>query len=358
MHSKMKLLITGGAGFIGSALIRYLINESDHEVLNYDALKYSASLSSLNSIKSSNRYQFVKGDICDEKLIKNNFEQFQPNGIINLAAESHVDRSIDNPTPFIQSNFFGTYNLLKTANKYFNLLDVETRNKFLFHQVSTDEVYGDIGLSDPPCSELHPYNPSSPYSASKAGSDHLVKSWFRTYNLPIIITNCSNNYGPFHFPEKFIPHIILNAIQGKKIPIYGNGQQIRDWIHVEDHVRGLMEAFYKGKPGETYNIGGSNETRNIDTALMICKILDKLIKDKPTGIKKFKELIHFVPDRPGHDKRYAINSSKIQTDIGWKPIENFETGLIKTVKWYIDNKEWWNNILKTNYSLSRLGTNK
>ena len=355
MHSKMKLLITGGAGFIGSALIRYLINESDHEVLNFDALKYSSSLSSLNSIKSSNRYQFVKGDICDEKLIKKNFEQFQPNGIINLAAESHVDRSIDNPDPFIQSNLFGTYNLLKTANKYFNLLDAKTRNKFLFHQVSTDEVYGDIGLSDPPCSELHSYNPSSPYSASKAGSDHLVKSWFRTYNLPIVITNCSNNYGPFQFPEKLIPHVILNAIQGKKIPIYGKGQQIRDWIHVEDHVRGLIKVFYKGTHGETYNIGGSNEIKNIDTVLIICEILDELVKKLPSGLQNFKDLIYFVADRPGHDKRYAIDSSKIQTNIGWTPIESFETGLRKTVKWYIDNEKWWRNILETNYSLSRMG---
>lgn len=351
----MKILITGGAGFIGSALIRYLINHTEHEILNYDALKYSGNLKSLDSIKASNRYSFVKGDICDPHLLNSTLHNFQPNGVIHLAAESHVDRSIDNAAPFIQTNIVGTYTLLNCCHNYWKSSDQEIMDGFTFHHVSTDEVYGDINETEPPCNELKSYDPSSPYSASKASSDHLVKSWHRTFNFPVVITNCSNNYGPFHFPEKFIPHIILNAIHGKNIPIYGDGQQIRDWIFVDDHVRGLYLAFLHGKHGETYNIGASNEIHNIEIANKVCELLDELLQDKSPGIAAFKDLITFVQDRPGHDKRYAIDSSKIQSELGWQVEESFESGFRKTVQWYLDNEQWWREILDQDYSLERLG---
>jgi len=351
----MKILVTGGAGFIGSALIRFLIKNTDHTILNYDALSYSGNLSSLDTIQDSPKYSFVQGDICDEKKLQFTFSDFQPEGLIHLAAESHVDRSIDNSTPFINTNILGTFNLLNTSLTYWRSMPSRLKQDFLFHHVSTDEVYGDIPADEPPCDELKAYEPSSPYSASKAASDHLVSSWHRTYKFPAIITNCSNNYGPFHFPEKFIPHIILNSLHGKQIPIYGNGQQIRDWIYVDDHVQGLYLAFMNGTAGETYNIGASNEIKNIDIANAVCTLLDELVTNKPNRINSFSDLITFVKDRPGHDQRYAINSSKVKSQLGWKANETFESGLRKTVQWYLDNKDWWMAILERDYSLSRIG---
>ena len=351
----MRIFITGGAGFIGSALIRYLIEHTNHQILNYDALRYSGNLKSLRSIENSSQYNFIEGDICDAKLLAETLKDFQPTGVMHLAAESHVDRSIDNAAPFIHTNIVGTYTLLSSCQEYLNLLSSDLKNQFTFLHVSTDEVYGDIDPSEPPCSELHSYDPSSPYSASKASSDHLVRSWYRTYNFPAVITNCSNNYGPFHFPEKFIPHIILNSLHGKNIPIYGDGQQVRDWIYVDDHVRGLFLAFQKGTHGETYNIGASNEIKNIEIATMVCNLLDELVHEKPNNIDSFQELITFVQDRPGHDKRYAINSSKIQNELGWIPNESFESGFRKTVQWFLDNEQWWKPILDNDYALKRIG---
>ncbi len=352
----MKIFITGGAGFIGSALIRHIINNTSHEVMNFDALKYSGNLDSLVSIEDSSRYSFVKGDICDYNFLNKSIFTFKPDGIIHLAAESHVDRSIDDPSPFIQSNIVGTFNLLDVSSKYLKSFTKNHKRGFTFHHVSTDEVYGDIDPREPPCDENHFYDPSSPYSATKASADHLVKSWNRTFNFPSIITNCSNNYGPFHFPEKLIPTIILNAINENKIPIYGDGQQIRDWIYVNDHVRGLLLVFEKGEHGKTYNIGASNEVKNINIANSICELLDEMYIKKSANIKSYKELINFVSDRPGHDKRYAIDSSKIQNDLGWKVNETFESGLRKTVQWYLENKPWWEPILSKDFSLQRIGT--
>ena len=351
----MNILITGGAGFIGSALIRELIGNSNHKVLNYDSLTYSGNLSSLDSISDSPRYKFIQADICDEVLFNKVLKDFQPTKIINLAAESHVDRSIENPSPFIYTNVVGTLNLLKNAGNYFNSLADAAKKDFIFHHVSTDEVYGSIPNDMYPCNELHPYRPSSPYAASKASSDHLVQAWHQTFKLPTIITNCSNNYGPFQFPEKLIPHTILNALEGKDIHIYGDGTQIRDWIFVDDHVSGLIKACFEGSSGETYNIGSSNEVRNIDTVKTICNILDNLILVKPRSISSFNDLISFVDDRPGHDQRYAINSSKIISELNWKNLQSFHSGLELTIKWYIENQAWWQEILDKKYSLGRLG---
>lgn len=353
----MKILITGGAGFIGSALIRYIINNTDHHVVNIDKLTYASNLDSLNSIENNKNYFFERIDICHESAVRNVFSNYQPDIIMHLAAESHVDRSIEGPTDFINTNIMGTFNLLDIAKGYYEGLDNSKKKNFRFHHVSTDEVYGDLKDLNSYFLESTPYNPSSPYSASKAASDHLVRAWGRTYNLPIVVTNCSNNYGPYHFPEKLIPHMILNAIHGKSLPIYGDGSQVRDWLYVDDHVRALYEVATRGKLGDTYNIGGNNEMTNLDVVKTICHLLDELVPKKPNSLESFSELITFVKDRPGHDLRYAIDASKIRDELGWQPRESFETGLRKTVIWFLNNQAWWQKILSGEYRLSRIGDN-
>jgi dTDP-glucose 4,6-dehydratase len=345
----MKILVTGGAGFIGSALVRHIINHTDHKVLNIDKLTYAGNLGSLKSITSSNRYSFKNIDICDRSELNEAIFSFKPNFIMHLAAESHVDRSLSGPADFMQTNIIGTFNMLQISKDFFLTLDSRNKNIFRFHHISTDEVYGD--LSDPNSffTEKTPYNPSSPYSASKASSDHLVRAWHRSYQLPILITNCSNNYGPYQFPEKLIPNVILNAIQGKPIPVYGDGSNIRDWLYVEDHVKALIRVLENGNIGETYNIGGKNEKSNIEVVSLICKYLDELIQKKPKDVSSYNELITYVKDRPGHDIRYAIDPKKIYEDLGWSPLETFESGLRKTILWYLNNKEWWLNILSGDY---------
>jgi dTDP-glucose 4,6-dehydratase len=346
----MKIIVTGGAGFIGSAVIREFIDNTDHEVLNIDKLTYAGNLDSLKEIADSAKYSFLQADICDGQAMEKAFASFKPDVLMHLAAESHVDRSIDGPAQFIQTNIFGTYNLLETARHYWN----NNRN-FKFHHISTDEVYGDLELGDSLFREDTPYNPSSPYSASKASSDHLVRAWYRTYGMPTVITNCSNNYGPYHFPEKLIPLVILNALDGRELPIYGKGEQIRDWLYVEDHARALITVAIEGKPGETYNIGGHNEKQNIEVVKTICSILDEL--QPKTDQTKYADQIKFVADRPGHDMRYAIDASKIEKELGWIPQETFETGLKKTVQWYLNNKWWWEP-LREKYQRQRLGLKK
>lgn len=336
----MKYLITGGAGFIGSAVIRHIIHNTDHTVLNVDKLTYAGNLESLISVSDNSRYQFSQTDICDRAALDQVFNEFKPDAVMHLAAESHVDRSITGPYAFIETNIIGTYHLLEAARQYWNSLEADTKYNFRFHHISTDEVYGDLEGTTDLFTETTSYSPSSPYSASKASSDHLVRAWNRTYGLPTIVTNCSNNYGPFHFPEKLIPLMILNALQGKPLPVYGNGQQIRDWLFVEDHARALYKVVSEGAIGETYNIGGHNEKANIEVVHGICALLEELAPNKPTGVNHYKDLITYVKDRPGHDIRYAIDATKIKNELNWVPEESFETGLRKTVEWYLSNSEW------------------
>lgn len=350
----MKYLITGGAGFIGSAVIRHLIQNTEHEVINLDKLTYAGNLESLQDVSNSMRYHFEQVDICDAVEVERVFEQYQPDGIMHLAAESHVDRSIDGPAAFIETNIVGTYVLLNAAREYWAGLEDELAANFRFHHVSTDEVYGSLpatGLF----TEASRYEPNSPYSASKSSSDHLVRAWHATYGLPIVITNCSNNYGPYQFPEKLIPLVILNAISGKTLPIYGKGDQIRDWLYVDDHARALCLVLAKGLIGETYNIGGHNEKTNLQVVHTLCDLLEELVPQHPSGIESYRALIQYVTDRPGHDQRYAIDASKIQKELGWVPDETFETGLRKTVQWYLDNQEWCQHVQDGSYQQERLG---
>lgn len=341
------ILVTGGAGFIGSAVIRYLINETNSNVLNIDKLTYAGNLESLDTISSHPRYQFLHADICDKSAMTKAFQDFQPNIVMHLAAESHVDRSIDGPMDFIQTNILGTYTLLEVARAYYQGLSDDKKHSFKFHHISTDEVYGDLEGTDDLFTEETSYTPSSPYSASKASSDHLVRAWHRTYGLPIVITNCSNNYGPYHFPEKLIPLVILNALDGKPLPVYGDGKQIRDWLYVEDHARALYLVATTAEVGETYNIGGHNEKQNIDVVKTICTILDN-IKPRTDG-QSYTQQIIFVKDRPGHDLRYAIDASKINNELGWQPQETFESGIQKTVEWYLSNQDWVNHVKSGEY---------
>ena len=334
---KLKFLITGGLGFIGSSLIRKIIKETDHQVLNLDKQTYASNILNLKSIELDERYNFIKGDICDEILIEKLLFDFQPDYLMHLAAESHVDNSINNPSEFIRTNIFGTFSLLKNCHQYWKSLPKKKKETFKFHHISTDEVYGSQ-ISRKLFNENSRYDPSSPYAASKASSDHLVRAWFKTYNIPILISNCSNNYGPYQFPEKLIPLTILNAIQGKKIPIYGNGLQVRDWLHVEDHCSALLDIISKGKTGETYNVGGNNQIKNIDIVKKICSVLDSLGIDKPPGSKSFRDLITYVNDRPGHDLMYGIDAQKIYKDLHWSPKIEFEAGIKDTIIWYLNNK--------------------
>ena len=352
----MKILVTGGAGFIGSAVIRQVLSRSGVEVINLDKLTYAGNLESLPNINSSNSYVYENVDVCDVEAVDEIFEKHRPTCVMHLAAESHVDRSIDGPAEFIKTNITGTFNLLEAARKYYTGLNISEQKYFRFHHISTDEVYGDLEGTDDLFTEQTPYSPSSPYSASKAASDHLVRAWGRTYGLPTVITNCSNNYGPYHFPEKLIPHVILNAIHGKPLPVYGDGLQIRDWLYVEDHAKALIKVVTEGKVGETYNIGGHNEKTNLEVVQTICDLLEELAPEKPSGINKYRDLITFVKDRPGHDARYAIDASKIECELGWVPEETFETGLRKTVHWYLDNTSWWERVLSGAYRMERIGS--
>ena len=353
-----KILVTGGAGFIGSAVVRHLILNTEHQVVNLDKLTYAGNLESLLSVSDNSRYAFEQVDICNAPEVKRVFNTHQPDLLMHLAAESHVDRSIDGPGDFIQTNLVGTFTLLEQARAYYQTLSADRQTGFRFHHISTDEVYGDLPHPDeqpgelPLFTEKTAYAPSSPYSASKAGSDHLVRAWQRTFGLPTLITNCSNNYGPYHFPEKLIPLMILNALDGKPLPVYGKGNQIRDWLYVEDHARALVLVALEGKIGETYNIGGHNEKQNIDVVHTICDLLDEL---RPKSQGRYREQITTVKDRPGHDMRYAIDASKIQQELGWTPQETFETGIRATVQWYLDNLEWCKHVQDGSYQRERLG---
>ena len=352
MNTKKRIIVTGGAGFIGSAVIRKLIATRDWEVLNLDKLTYAGNLESLATVENNPRYKFVKADICDRDHVRKIFQDYNPSGIIHLAAESHVDRSIDGPREFIETNILGTYNLLEASRAYWNDLSEPDKANFKFHHVSTDEVYGSLGDTGF-FTEETPYQPNSPYSASKASSDHLVRAWHETYHLPVVTTNCSNNYGPYHFPEKLIPLMILNALEGKPLPVYGKGENVRDWLFVDDHAEALLTVFEKGKVGHTYNIGGNNEKKNIDVVKTICVLLDEM---RPrAGGHKYDELITYVKDRPGHDLRYAIDANKIMRDLGWKPSETFESGIRKTLTWYLENHTWCQHVQDGSYRRERLG---
>jgi dTDP-glucose 4,6-dehydratase len=349
-------VVTGGAGFIGSAVVRHLIADTAHSVLNVDKLTYAGNLESLADAARSERYRFAQIDICDRDALQKAFAEFQPDAVMHLAAESHVDRSIDGPGEFIHTNITGTYTLLEASRAYWSGLDDAGKSAFRFHHISTDEVYGDLHGVDDLFTETTHYAPSSPYSASKAASDHLVRAWQRTYGLPTLITNCSNNYGPYHFPEKLIPHMILNALHGKPLPVYGDGLQIRDWLYVDDHARALVKVCTEGKVGETYNIGGHNEQKNIEVVKAICALLEELAPErKPSGVSNYADLIAFVKDRPGHDARYAIDAGKIERELGWAPQETFESGLRKTVNWYLNHESWWQRVLSGDYRLDRVG---
>ena len=352
-QSYQKILVTGGAGFIGSAVVRHLINNLNCSVINVDKLTYAGNLSSLSSVDQNPLYSFEYADINDRSVITVILDQHQPDAIMHLAAESHVDRSIDGPSDFIQTNIVGTYSLLECARAYWRQLSSSKQGDFRFHHISTDEVFGTLGETDS-FTEETAYDPRSPYSASKASSDHLVRAWHETYGLPVVLSNCSNNYGPYHFPEKLIPLMIIKALKGEKLPVYGTGENIRDWLYVDDHANALCKILFEGKKGESYNVGGNAEVSNLDVVRNICRLLDEL--SPRTGMSKYEELIDFVTDRPGHDYRYAIDSTKIRNELGWKPIETFETGLRRTVEWYLANPSWWKPILTGEYRGQRLGS--
>jgi dTDP-glucose 4,6-dehydratase len=349
----MKILVTGGAGFIGSALIRHLIRETSAQVANLDKLTYAGNLDSVAGLSESGRYTMFQDDICDQAAVWRILNSLAPDAVIHLAAESHVDRSIDGPSDFVRTNVEGTFVLLEACRKYWSRLSERSRRTFRFHHVSTDEVFGDLGKTDPPFNEMTPYAPSSPYSATKAASDHLVRAWHRTYGLPALVTNCSNNYGPYQFPEKLIPHMILSALEGKPLPVYGDGRQIRDWLYVDDHARALATVLVRGEIGETYTIGGGCQLTNLDVVERICDLLDELRPSAQIG--SYRKLITFVTDRPGHDARYAIDHRKITDAFDWRPVETFDTGLRKTVEWYLDNSWWWKRVLSGAYRLERVG---
>ena len=351
----MKVLVTGGAGFIGSAVIRHILSHTDDSVVNVDKLTYAGNLESLAAVSGSERYRFEQVDICDQAALERVFAAHRPDAVMHLAAESHVDRSIEGPAAFVQTNIVGTYTLLEACRQYWQGLTGAARDAFRFHHVSTDEVFGDLEGPEGLFTESTPYAPSSPYSASKASSDHLVRAWYRTYGLPVLLTNCSNNYGPYHFPEKLIPLMILNALEGKPLPVYGRGDQVRDWLYVEDHARALCQVIARGRLGETYNIGGHNEKSNLQVVEALCDLLQELA---PVAQRRYRDLITFVQDRPGHDHRYAIDAGKIERELGWTPRETFESGLRKTVQWYLDNQTWCARVQDGSYQRERLGLGK